>query len=145
MMCAILGMLYAITCFAVWRVAHYLCLPFQFAMLLPLVNIVYMCYVADKLTVEAHTSKSSYSGVACAIELTLALIFFLTKTNVAFLVSSASLFITLAYAYACFIVDGFEHSGIALLATFFVTPPILMLIASFNIPHRVEEVVELYS
>lgn len=149
---AIIGIIaYVVTVVSVWRVATYLCLSKPWLTFVPIANIIYFCYVADDLSIEAKSCESSYSSTVCAIALAgtmIAMAINITHTNtvtsIALLICAIALFITLSYAYACYIVEGLDHASLVLLASLVVPFPVFLLWASFGIPEKVEEVLELY-
>ena len=147
---AIIGIIaYGVTVVSVWRVATYLCLAKPWLTFVPIANIIYFCYVADDLSVEAKSCDSSYSSTVCTVALagamiamTVNIIHTNTVTSIALLICAIALFITLSYA--CYIVEGLDHASLVLLASFVVPFPVFLLWASFGIPEKVEEVLELY-
>ena len=149
---AVIGVIaYAVTVVSVWRVATYLCLAKPWLTFIPIANIIYFCYVADDLSVEAKSCKSSYSSVICAVSLAVVAVTLTinamnrnTVTSVVLLIGVIVLFITLSYAYACYIIEGLEHATLILLASLVIPFPVFLLWASFEIPEKVEEVLELY-
>lgn len=149
---AIIGIIaYVVTVVSVWRVATYLCLAKPWLIFVPIANIIYFCYVADDLSVEAKSCDSSYSSTVCTVALAgtmiamaINIIHANTVTSIALLICAIALFITLSYAYACYIVEGLDHASLVLLASFVVPIPVFLLWASFGIPEKVEEVLELY-
>lgn len=149
---AIIGVIaYVVTVVSVWRVATYLCLSKPWLTFVPIANIIYFCYVADDLSVEAKSCENSYSSTVCTIALagtmivmTINIICTNTVTSIALLICAIALFITLSYAYACYIVEGLDHASLVLLASLVIPFPVFLLWASFGIPDKVEEVLELY-
>lgn len=149
---AIIGVIaYVVTVISVWRVATYLCLAKPWLTFVPIANIIYFCYVADDLSVEAKSCESSYSSTVCTIALagtvitmTINIIHINVVTSIALLIFTIALLITLSYAYACYIVEGLEHASLVLLASLVIPFPVFLLWASFGIPEKVEEVLELY-
>lgn len=152
---AICAILYVVSLVSVWRISAYLCLRFKWLLLIPGVNILYFCYMADRLTVEAYTSKHSFNALTAIVSIVLMVVGFVVSKyipydytiiggRVLFLSALSALCITVAFSYSCVLAESMSKPVLCLLASIIVPFPVFLLIASFKIPENIEEVIELY-
>ena len=148
--------LYLIFSVAVYRTANYLCLAFPLLAFIPVVNILYFLYTTDDLVLEAHDSKYriyATGGIAAYAFLLMGFVlrfhtllaWRVITGNTLLIIGMAMLFIFCFTAYASFLFVGLRKPVICLVASVLVPAPVFMLLASFNIPAELEEVVDLYS
>ena len=148
--------LYVIFSIALYRTASYLCLTTPFLSFIPIANILYFLYTTDDLVVEARDSKyriyaiggiSAYVSFLIGVVLRFHAMAFwrVIAGNTLLIVGIATLFIFCFTAYASFLFVGLKKPIICLVASILIPAPIFMLLASFNIPAELEEVVDLYS
>lgn len=146
---------YALFSISTYKMAKYLCMRFPLLSFVPIVNLIYFCFVSDTVSVEAKSSGYSYSGlfmIAAIIVTTLGIILLkgfhyditLIMGRILLFVGIAEAFITLSFSFMSVLVETMRFPALCILASFVVTPPVFMLIASFKLPSVMEEVIELY-
>lgn len=146
---------YTLFSVSTFKMAKYLCMHMPLLAFVPIVNLVYFCFVADTTTTEAKSSDWSYSGllaisavVVILLGILLLCCFHYDSTiilgRILVFAGMAEAFITLSFSFMSLLVETMRFPTLCILASFIVTPPVLMLIASFKLPSVMEEVIELY-
>lgn len=151
----VISALHIVGSLAVWRIAHYLCLHVQLLAFIPIVNLVYLCYVYDRVSVESYDCEYSVAsvvagvaGVVVLVSLLVLHIFHYDVTiivgRILFLTGICVLFVTISMAYVVLIWDSFRYPILWVFLSVLFTPCVILLIASFKIHTYVEEGVALY-
>ena len=147
--------LYVVFSVAVYRTSSYLCLRAPFISFIPIANILYFLYTTDDLVVEAKDAKYRVYFIGGIIASALLLVGFILRFhalaflrvisgNTLLILGMATIFVFCFTAYASFLFVGLKKPIICLVASILIPAPIFMLLASFNIPAELEEVVDLY-
>ena len=140
----ILALLYCVSCFSLIKIGKYLQIRKPYLALLPLINMIYLCAIADKLDSETFYNKHVKYSHICTMLMTMCVVSGIFRFNVLFILSVIALIHVLILSYFVLLDMSMRFPMVCLFATLLIPFPIFLLIASFNLPDSVEEVLQLY-
>lgn len=150
-----LAVLFVVAVVAEFRIASIICLPLRWLSVVPIINVWYFTWISDRLAVESYDGKHFYNRFVFPVLLVLVIVsaagLHFAKTpklmigfKIFFICTVIFACLNLAFAYVCVIVDSFKHAMTMCALSLIVPFPVVLLIASFTVKARVEEVQALY-
>lgn len=147
----IVFILYIISALSCLRMACYFCTKWKFMVFIPVINVCYFGYLVDIMMLEHYDVKHSYFKILIStmcVLLGVSVIFYkVASGEIMRLVADITLttivclsFISLVAAYVTLATCAFEHAVFMSILSCFVPFPLIMLVASFTIKKRIEEV-----
>lgn len=126
-----------------FRISKYLCLKLSWVSFIPIINVYYMMWVADRLMYESMLDSESKAfiisciatvvGAVCLGASSLCPVFFISMVWI----SVSVIFGCWVYGISAFFYVGLRHPVICLIASLMIFAPVIILISSFRIPQEV--------
>lgn len=152
----VLSLLYALWSVSLYRIANYGCLKRAWVSFIPVMNLLYFCWVADVFAEYMHEESPRitrwiFAGVAVLFVVSM-VVHMLVPYETASMVSSillqisaVTLVLILSWNYVLFVGMTFEHMLLVSALSIFCLQPIVMLLVSLRLPSKAEEVAEIFS
>lgn len=141
--------LYCIYGIALFRMGRYMCLHVPALAFVPIVNLLYMCYISDNMMLMLHEQRINVTRFVAPAVLIIGVLAWITNagvvTNIIWQVAAVTFVLTLSWAYVSILVTLYEHSLLVWTLSLLCLAPIVTLACSFRLPKVAEEVAELYS
>lgn len=141
--------LYCVYGIALYRMGRYMCLHMPVLSFVPIINLLYMCYISDNIMWTLHEQRLNVTRFVAPITLLIGVIAWFIDagvvTNIIWQISAVTFMLTLSWAYVSMLAILYEHSVLVWILSLLCLAPIVTLVCSFKLPKVAEEVAELYS
>ena len=152
----VLSLLYALWSVSLYRIANYGCLKGAWLSLIPVMNLLFFCWVADVFAEYMHeespritrwlfASVSVLFVVSMVIHMMVPYETALMVSSILLQISAVTLVLILSWNYVLFIGMTFEHMLLVSALSIFCLQPIVMFLVSLRLPSKAEEVAEIFS
>ena len=151
----IFATLYVAFTLANWRIAKFFCMKSKWLLLLPVVNVIYFSRMSDTVAVESHDTSVSYSCQLMCVLIPMMFIsygmtmfkqyeYIMLAGRIGVILSAIFCVLVFFWSYMLILSNSFEYPTLVCLASLIIPFPIFLLIASFTVQEKMQEVIEIY-